>query len=380
MAYLPTTNRKEADTTTASSSDSASKVPGFTKEMIDLVKENGLDSDVTTFLAQVQRTLDLANDPTGENLTMREILKVQRLASKVATNYKDYEKARTSLDEENAWGEVATDKRGNLYVLNNETGKIETKSQSDYVENQDNYTALTNEDLLNWRRSDTNLAYRTDILDNISSAVGMKSITDYAKTLIQEFGKTSITGYSEKQAGKIRSGLEHIVSGDAGDFRGILTAGPDGVYKISSDATIADTGIKEALEYLVSTMPRSYQNTLAAKATVEGYSPQAMLMQMMYYNTDRTLTADYDSTASKGIGSGSGSPSEQYTENTYLERIALTRLDPTEVYISPVAEQVADKSQLATVAWKAGMLVDKNGNGITEHLNLVAAKGKVEAF
>lgn len=104
MAYLPTTNRKEADTTTASSSDSAStsKVPGFTKEMIDLVKENGLDSDVTTFLAQVQRTLDLANDPTGENLTMREILKVQRLASKVATNYKDYEKARTSLDEENA--------------------------------------------------------------------------------------------------------------------------------------------------------------------------------------------------------------------------------------------------------------------------------------
>ena len=26
------------------------------------------------------------------------------------------------------------------------------------------------------------------------------------------------------------------------------------------------------------------------------------------------------------------------------------------------------------------MLVDKNGNGITEHLNLVAAKGKVEAF
>lgn len=204
--------------------------------------------------------------------------------------------------------------------------------------------------MLNWRRSDTNLAYRTDILDNISSAVGMKSITDYAKTLIQEFGKTSITGYSEKQASKIRSGLEHIVSGDAGDFRGILTAGPDGVYKISSDATIADTGIKEALEYLVSTMPRSYQNTLAAKATVEGYSPQAMLMQMMYYNTDRTLTADYDSTASKGIGSGSGSPSEQYTENTYLERIALTRLNPTEVYISPVAEQVADKSQLATVA------------------------------
>ena len=381
IVYLPTSNRREAAQTAASSSDD-SKVPGFTKELIALVKENGLDSDVSTFLKQVERTLDLANDPTGQNLSMREILKVQRLASQVATNYKDYEKARQSLDEQDAWGEMATDKRGYLYVQNQDTGKIETVSHSSYTENPEKYLALTNEDVLNIRRADPTMAYRMDILDNISSAVGMKTITDYAKGLIKEFGKTSITGYSEKQAEKIRSGLEHIVAGDLGDFRGILTAGPDGVYKISSEATIADTGIKEALNYLVSTLPRNYQNTLGAKATVEGYSPEAMLMQMMYYNTDRTLKADYDQTASKDAGySGAGkTPAEQLTENTYLERIAQTRLDPTEVYISPIAEQVDDKSQLATIAWKAGMLVDKNGNGITEHLNLNVAKGKVEAI
>lgn len=101
IVYLPTSNRREAAQTAASSSDD-SKVPGFTKELISLVKENGLDSDVVTFLKQVERTLDLANDPTGQNLSMREILKVQRLASKVATNYKDYEKARQSLDEQDA--------------------------------------------------------------------------------------------------------------------------------------------------------------------------------------------------------------------------------------------------------------------------------------
>jgi hypothetical protein len=381
IVYLPTSNRREAAQTAASSSDD-SKVPGFTKELIALVKENGLDSDVSTFLKQVERTLDLANDPTGQNLSMREILKVQRLASQVATNYKDYEKARQSLDEQDAWGEMATDKRGYLYVQNQDTGKIETVSHSSYTENPEKYLALTNEDVLNIRRADPTMAYRMDILDNISSAVGMKTITDYAKNLIKEFGKTSITGYSEKQAEKIRSGLEHIVAGDLGDFRGILTAGPDGVYKISSESTIADTGIKDALNYLVSTLPRNYQNTLGAKATVEGYSPEAMLMQMMYYNTDRTLSADYDQTASKDAGySNAGkTPAEQLTENTYLERIAQTRLDPTEVYISPIAEQVDDKSQLATIAWKAGMLVDKNGNGITEHLNLNVAKGKVEAI
>ena len=382
IVYLPTSNRREAAQTAASSSDD-SKVPGFTKELIALVKENGLDSDVSTFLKQVERTLDLANDPTGQNLSMREILKVQRLASQVATNYKDYEKARTSLDEQDAWGEMATDKRGYLYVQNQDTGKIETVSHSSYIENPEKYLALTNEDVLNIRRADPTMAYRMDILDNISSAVGMKTITDYAKGLIKEFGKTSITGYSEKQAEKIRSGLEHIVAGDLGDFRGILTAGPDGIYKVSSEATIADTGIKEALNYLVSTLPRNYQNTLGAKATVEGYSPEAMLMQMMYYNTDRTLSADYDQTASKDAGySDAGkTPSEQLTENTYLERIAQTRdLPSTEVYIVPKANQVDEKSQLVTVAWNAGQLIDKNGNGITEHLNLSSAKGKVEAI
>lgn len=363
MAYLPTSNRREAAQTTASSSsDGASKVPGFTKEIIDLVKQNGLDSDVVTFLRQVERTLDLANDPSGENLSMREILKVQRLASQVATNYKDYEKARASLDEQDAWGEMATDKRGYLYVQNQETGKIETISQSSYKEdNNDKYIALTNEDVLNIRRADPSLAYRMDILDNVSSAVGMKTITDYARTLINEFGKTSITGYSEKQAEKIRSGLEHIVSGDAGNFRGILTGGPDGVYKISSESTIADTGIEAALNYLVNTLPRNYQNTLSAKATVEGYSPEAMLMQMMYYNTDRTLSADYDQTASKeaGFGGGSGSSgSDPLTQGTLPDEISRGHLTQTTAYISPRAARSSETGMMAIAAWNGGPPTD----------------------
>ena len=71
MAYLPTSNRREAVQTTASSStsDSTSKVPGFTKEMIDLVKQNGLDSDVVTFLRQVERTLDMRKEKHDNDTT-----------------------------------------------------------------------------------------------------------------------------------------------------------------------------------------------------------------------------------------------------------------------------------------------------------------------
>ena len=293
---------------------------------------------------------------------MREILKGQRIASLIATNYKDYEKARESLDNQDAWGEMATDKRGYLYVQNQETGKLETINHSDYKDNSEKYLALTNEDVMNLRRTDPTLAYRTDILDNISSAVGMKTITDYAKALIKEFGKTSITGYSEKQADKIRTGLEHIVAGDLGDFRGILTGGPDGIYKISSESTVVDTGIKEALNYLVSTLPRNYQNTLSAKATVEGYSPEAMLMQMMYYNTGRSLTAGFDQTATKVTSAGgSTGGSEQLTQGTLPDEISRGHLQQTTAYVSMNPERAADNAMMAIAAWNAGPLVKKNG-------------------
>lgn len=106
LIYVPTSNstyKGGASNNGASSSNSTEeKVPGFAKEIISLIKENGLDSDVTVFLNQVSRVLDTANDPTGQNLSMREILKVQKLANRVKTNYEHYQKAIESLNKEEA--------------------------------------------------------------------------------------------------------------------------------------------------------------------------------------------------------------------------------------------------------------------------------------
>lgn len=325
VAYIPTTNQIGAaqQTTGAASSESAGKVPGFTKEVIDLVKEYGLDSDVSVFLNQVGRVLDLANDPTGENLSMREILKIQKLANKVKQNYNNYQKTYQSLESQDAWGEPATTARGYLYVQG-EDGKISTISPTEYNNNRDKYNPLTNQELLWYRRSNPSMAFQDDILDNLSATVGMKDITDYARALINEFETTTITGYSEKQAAAIRSGLEHIVSGDIGNFRGVLQEGPDGVYKISQESTIADTNIEAALNYLVTTLPNTYKNTLNAKASAEGYNPQAMLLQMMMYNTGRKITADYDKQATdERLGrSGSSSGSSAVVQHTLAETYA----------------------------------------------------------
>lgn len=52
IAYLPTTTgrRREAAQTASSSSSNTSKVPGFADKIIDMVKSEGIDSDVSNFL------------------------------------------------------------------------------------------------------------------------------------------------------------------------------------------------------------------------------------------------------------------------------------------------------------------------------------------
>ena len=103
IVYLPTSNRREGvANTAASSSSNETKVPGFTKELISIIDENGLDNDVAYFLKQIERTLDLANDPTGEGISMREILKAQQLANRVRQNYHSYETAEKSLESQDA--------------------------------------------------------------------------------------------------------------------------------------------------------------------------------------------------------------------------------------------------------------------------------------
>ena len=113
ISYIPTDySRGAADTSAASSS----KVPGFTDKIIDMVLSEGIDSDVNSFLSQVEQVLNLANDPTGQNLSMREILQLARAASSVKTNYLMFKDAQKALDAEDAWGDIATDSRGYIYT------------------------------------------------------------------------------------------------------------------------------------------------------------------------------------------------------------------------------------------------------------------------
>lgn len=295
ITYLATTNRREEGAKQASS-DSSKKNNDYIKKILDMVTESGIDSDVAQFINSVKATLDLAADPMGNDMTMQDILNIARQASLVKTNYTEYQKARESLDSQDAWNDVALDSRGNLYVYDSEDGNINTVSLSKLKENPGRYQVLNNSDIMSLRRNDKSMAFNTGILDNIMSSAGMTSIVNYAKDIIGSFKDTQISGYSSKTSGNINTGMQSIVSAllNGNNLGSLIVTGPDGLYKVSSKSTIADTHIQDALNYIKISMPENYRHKLRATAALNGYTEDAYLLTSLMANTGRELTATYE--------------------------------------------------------------------------------------
>ena len=321
ISYIPTDySRGAADTSAASSS----KVPGFTDKIIDMVLSEGIDSDVSSFLGQVEQVLNLANDPTGQNLSMREILQLARAASSVKTNYLMFKDAQKALDAEDAWGDIATDSRGYIYTWNQKSNKIEKVTPSKY--NPQEQVALTNQDLLNIRWNNTDTRYDTSIITDVTKTIGMKTISNYLIDTIKKFEQSEVTGFASKTNTDISSGLRALVNHmdtNGNTIGDLITAGPDGLYKLSQKATVKDTNIAKAVAYLIQSLNNDMKHALVAKATVEGYTPDAYLVELLDIYTGRSMVADYDATTSRaanggGEGGSSGSKIQQTLAESYV--------------------------------------------------------------
>lgn len=356
ITYLATTNRREEGAKQASS-DSSKKNNDYIKKILDMVTESGIDSDVTQFINSVKATLDLAADPMGNDMTMQDILNIARQASLVKTNYTEYQKARESLDSQDAWNDVALDSRGNLYVYDSEDGNINTVSLSKLKENPGRYQVLNNSDIMSLRRNDKSMAFNTGILDNIMSSAGMTSIVNYAKDIIGSFKDTQISGYSSKTSGNINTGMQSIVSAllNGNNLGSLIVTGPDGLYKVSSKSTIADTHIQDALNYIKISMPENYRHKLRATAALNGYTEDAYLLTSLMANTGRELTATYEENTDPVTGKKKDATSakEQFDDDTLAIRVAKGDLTQTTAFISPIASRASDSSMMSIAAWNA---------------------------
>jgi hypothetical protein len=121
-----------------------------------------------------------------------------------------------------------------MYVSDQE-GNVLTVNPRNY--DPEKHFALTNNQLLGLRERASNFAMNSTILNNLSGAIGMKTIQNFLEGVVEKLGTTSMQGYSSKEANDIFNGAKIL-----------MASGPDGFYKVTDKQQARD--VRSALSYL----------------------------------------------------------------------------------------------------------------------------------
>lgn len=308
---------QQAQTTSSGTTDKAEKISGtMKKEIIDILKENGIPSDVDAFLNKANQFLNGSMSLSSKSLfggtdddyDLSDLITIQKMANEVRWNKGLYDTAIKNLDSENAWGEVALDSRGYMYVY--EDGNIKAVDPTKFDGTKQ--VALTNEEMLGFRERSGEYAMNSSVLNSMSGTTGMKTIQDYLVGLVEKLGTSSLQGYASKEQNQIVNGIKHL-----------MEAGPDGYYKITDKQQARDA--QSALNYLYNQLTTPMKKTLHATIAANGGDVNrdkwGFISSILTQNIDYEQKADFDSSATKSAGKDSESKGG-YTEQTLAERYA----------------------------------------------------------
>lgn len=374
---------------TASSSGSTEKQDKITgtlqKEIVDVLKENGIQSDVDTFLSQANAFLNKSQHLSSMSLfggqsddySMTDLIQVLSMANRVKQNKAYYDTAADRLKEQDAWNEVAVSTDGQIYVYSEEG--LRTVSADEFHKNRDKYQALTNSQVLGLREQDSNMAFNSNVLRDMSGALGLKTITTQLMDTVSKFGTMSRTEYTKNTG--------DAISQSAWDGMQILLGdGPQGYYKATTKSEREN--VQSALRYLWSSLGTDGQARLRAETAANGLDPSRnhydLLLQTIEHHTDFEQSVDFDKTATEydpdGDGEGNAS-SSALGEIPYLVRIGRGDGQYELVNISMRTDTVMNSGSMNAWAANMGSMIDKNGNilGMDSLTNVLSKAEAVKA-
>lgn len=399
IIYTPTPTGGQATSAQESaSSSSASEKPDkitgtMLKEIMDLLKEEGLPSDVEKLLANASRYLDKSSHLTDTSLfggkdpeyKLQDYIKVLNDVQKVKFNNKQYKDASTQLSKENALGDVALDINGNIWLSNkNDLTKV---SASKYSKEKDKlieqgFQPISYGELLNLRANYVGLGFdKSGILRDLNSAVGMKSITDQLVDIVTKFEATEVSKYKFSQGTdriKDASGRSYQLEAVKDGMEALTSGGPSGYYKLTQKTKVDKNNVADALDYLWNSLGDSTQNAVRAKLAVEGDNPnngdavKAFLTDIISFHAGTSIDVDFDSSATNydpnGTGKKGGSAAESKVVQDYISRFATLDL-PVAGYdtIVPHAAKIADSGAMLVKTLNGGLVRDqKTKEGIKD--------------
>lgn len=349
--FVPSYTDSEAESSSSSSSSSdVGKIGDVQKEIMDVLQENGLPSDVDYFMQTANQFLRKA-EITG-NWSMSDFTRIQSLANRVAHNKILYDTATKHLTETGNWNEVALNDKGQMYVIDKDS-KVITIDPGEYYKSQNQYQALTNNDILEFRSNVS--PFDSSVLNSMSGSIGINNVVEYVKGLTLDLGTYSISGYTKQESQNMEDMIHQLIAG-----------GPEGYYKFKREVQVDGSSAQQALNYLYNSLPNNMRQLLRAKAAAEGQNPNEspiLLMQILANHVDESYDVSFDSTATKSAGIGVDSTTTK--EDTYLEHIVTgNTLGKYEDFrITPMGSKIS----LNAVGQNGGPLIDRQGDRVDQN-------------
>lgn len=345
--FVPSNLSEAESSSSTSSSSDVGKIGDIQKEILDVLQENGLPSDVDAFMQSANRFLRRA-EATG-NWSMAEFTRIQSMANRVAHNKTLYDAATQHLTETGNWNEVALNDKGQMYVVNKDS-KVIAIDPGEYYKNRNQYQALTNNDILEFRSNAS--PFDSSVLNSLSGSIGLDDIVDYAKGITLDFGTKSISGYTNSDVAKMDEALNRLINN-----------GPRGYYKYKEESQNGGGPTLEAVQYLYNSLPNNMKQLLRAKTAAEGQDPNVhyadLLAQILSNHLDYDVSVDYDSTATKDAKKTSGSESGGVSD-TYLRKVSnFSNVKRDNINLVPNYNSPTDQGMMTVSAYKLGPITDR---------------------
>lgn len=288
-----------------SKSTASSKKEQKEESALDVVKElfksisssGGLNSDVTMLYNSLSQFLSessgFGSEISSDQLAGLYLDQLYKL-NNIKYNKEKHDKALAQLNKNEGENEYAVLNDGRFVVQDNETGNI-SFSKNPLEEGK---TPITNIQLLTMRANNPSLAFNTNLIDIAGSGVGLQTLIKNVKQNLAAIGSTEkvIEGYSRVESGKIKAGLEQILSG-----------APDGDYHLTTTTEDSNEQIAAAYKYIWDSLGKKGQALVAMHAIEQGTSPKNYLLSMLSAGADYTVKQEVQAKSGRASGTDSGS-------------------------------------------------------------------------
>lgn len=283
------------------SSDSQEEM--LDKDLIKLLYEKGLPSDVESFIKQSELfSNQLRNSPFQKDSSTNYKM-LLKILPRITMNKEEYTRVIQDATKNNTLKETAIDADGRVFAITPE-GEVVKKFISQL---QDGEQTLTVGQIAESRAYNQNLAFNTNAITAIANSTSIEQVNKSIWEIIKNLGSNTRSNeyFRSKDERKAKTGIDKL-----------LEEGSDGVYKISSKTISSDSQVQYALKYILSTLPMNQKVLLQDYARKAGLDiktgPMQIITDMIQSGLDFTeeIGIQFDKQATNGADTDSNGNSK----------------------------------------------------------------------